>query len=143
MKLRELSVRYTRGSSASVAPPITTPQAAAALVRPYLETEVVEVFGIVLFDVKRRPLAWFVIGRGGLSSVDVDVKSAIRAALLANAAGFILAHNHPSGDVTISPDDRALTARMVEACKLFDLDCADHLIIGAGRYASFREEGLL
>ena len=66
-----------------------------------------------------------------------------KAAILANAAAIVLAHNHPSGDPAPSPDDTALTRRLVEAGKLIGVDVLDHIVIGDGRYVSFRERGWL
>jgi DNA repair protein RadC len=54
-----------------------------------------------------------------------------------------LVHNHPSGDPTPSPDDRAITAQLVAAGRLLDIPVADHVVIGRGRYLSFAEGGLL
>ena len=65
-------------------------------------------------------------------------KDAIRA----NASAIIVAHNHPSGDPTPSPDDVAVTRAMVQAGKLLDVDVLDHLVIGLGRWVSLKERGL-
>ena len=66
-----------------------------------------------------------------------------KAALLANAAAIILVHNHPSGDPSPSADDVQLTRRLVDAGTLLGVDVLDHIIIGDGRYYSFRELGRL
>ena len=55
---------------------------------------------------------------------------------------IILAHNHPSGDPTPSPEDVAVTEQVVAAGKLLDIEVLDHLIIGQQRYVSLRERGL-
>jgi DNA repair protein RadC len=62
---------------------------------------------------------------------------------LANAAAVVLTHNHPSGDPTPSPDDMALTRRLVDAGRLIGVEVLDHIIVGEGRYFSFREGGRL
>ena len=54
-----------------------------------------------------------------------------------------MTHNHPSGDPTPSADDMALTRRLVDAGKLIGVDVLDHIVIGDGRYVSFRELGWL
>ena len=66
-----------------------------------------------------------------------------KAALLANAAAIILAHNHPSGDPTPSADDVALTQRLRAAGDLLGIDVLDHVVIGDGHYSSFKELGRL
>ena len=58
-----------------------------------------------------------------------------------NTSGFL--HNHPSGDPSPSPDDMALTRRLIDAGKLLGVDVLDHIVIGDGRYVSFRELGWL
>ena len=64
-----------------------------------------------------------------------------KAALLANAAAIILYHNHPSGDPSPSVDDAQLTRRLVDAGTLLGVDVLDHIIVGDGRYYSFKEAG--
>jgi DNA repair protein RadC len=64
-----------------------------------------------------------------------------KAALLANAAAIILAHNHPSGEATPSPDDAVLTRRLRTAGEVMGIEVLDHLVIGDRRYVSFRETG--
>jgi DNA repair protein RadC len=59
-----------------------------------------------------------------------------------NATALIVAHNHPSGDPTPSPDDVAVTRAMVQAGKLLDVGVLDHLVIGQGRWVSLKERGL-
>jgi DNA repair protein RadC len=66
-----------------------------------------------------------------------------RLAITFGAAGIIVAHNHPSGDPTPSADDRAITQQLVDAGRLLDIPVYDHLVLGAARYLSFAEAGLL
>jgi DNA repair protein RadC len=63
-----------------------------------------------------------------------------REALLASATGVVAFHNHPSGDPAPSSDDRLVTARLVHAGQLLGITLVDHIILGAGRYYSFRAE---
>jgi DNA repair protein RadC len=81
---------------------------------------------------------------GTLHSSLVHPREVFKAAILSNAAGFILAHNHPSGELTPSKDDIAVTERIKEAGDLLGIDLLDHIIVGDGkRYTSFREQGLM
>jgi DNA repair protein RadC len=59
-----------------------------------------------------------------------------------NASAIIVAHNHPSGDPTPSPDDVAVTRAIVQAGKLLDIDVLDHVVIGQGKWVSLKERGL-
>lgn len=76
--------------------------------------------------------------------ITIQPRDVFKAAILVNAAGIIVAHNHPSGDPTPSPDDRALTTRLRAAGQLLGVAVIDHIVVGhEGRYCSFRECGLL
>ena len=80
---------------------------------------------------------------GILNSSLVHPREVFRLAIAFGAAGIIVAHNHPSGDPTPSADDRAITRQLVDAGRLLDIPVYDHLILGAARYLSFAEAGLL
>ena len=66
-----------------------------------------------------------------------------KPAILSNAAALIFGHNHPSGDPAPSPEDRTMTARLVECGKLLGIQVLDHIIVGDGRYYSFADDGAL
>jgi DNA repair protein RadC len=65
-----------------------------------------------------------------------------REAVRRNAAAVIIAHNHPSGDPSPSPEDVEVTWQLVVASRLMDVEVLDHLIIGQQRFVSLRERGL-
>jgi DNA repair protein RadC len=67
---------------------------------------------------------------GSLNTSAVRVAELFREAVRQQAAAIVLAHNHPSGDPTPSPEDVALTRKAIEAGKLLDIEVLDHLIIG-------------
>jgi len=70
------------------------------------------------------------------------VGEVFKEAIRRNAVSLIVAHNHPSGDPTPSPEDIALTRAIVQAGKLLDIDVLDHLVIGGQRFVSLKERGL-
>lgn len=78
---------------------------------------------------------------GSVNSAQVRVGEVFRDAVRRNSTAVIVAHNHPSGDPTPSPEDILVTRQIVEAGKLLDVDVLDHLILGRGRYVSMRERG--
>jgi DNA repair protein RadC len=145
MRLRELSIKYAPTAVYVERPQVFTPATSAALLRPLLDPEPAEVFGVLLLNTKRRVLAWHPVSRGSLNSTVIEPREVFRAAILANAASIIAAHNHPSGDPAPSPEDRAITLRLRDAGTLIGIDLLDHLIIGneTNRYFSFREDGTL
>ena len=103
----------------------------------------VEQFGIVLLDTKHRLIRTSVLTVGTLDRSVVHPREVFREASSARAAGIVLFHNHPSGDPSPSPDDLALTRRMVAAGDIFGIEVLDHLVLTATRYASLRELGRL
>ncbi len=96
----------------------------------------------VLLDTKNRVQEIATIYVGSVNSAQVRVGEVFRDAIRRNSAAIIVAHNHPSGDPTPSPEDILVTRQIVEAGKLLDIDVLDHLVIGRGRYVSMRERGL-
>ena len=84
-----------------------------------------------------------VISIGSLSASIVHPREVFRVALQHAVASIILAHNHPSGDVSPSKDDLELTRRLVKAGELMGIEVLDHLIIGAEQFLSLKEQGLM
>ena len=109
----------------------------------HLEAE--EVLIMVTVDTKHRVTGIFEVARGHLSSCLVHPREVFKRALLMNASKIFVAHNHPSGDVTPSTDDAAITKRLRDAGEVLGVSLLDHLIIGdtPERYYSFKEAGLL
>ena len=83
------------------------------------------------------------ISKGSLSSSIVHPREAFNAAVRESAGAVIFLHNHPSGDPEPSPEDHALTRRLVAAGEILGIRVLDHLIIGDGRYMSFADQGWL
>jgi DNA repair protein RadC len=123
--------------------PVRSPRDVFHLMQPYAAREVGESFWILALDSQHRVSAPTVITRGILNASLVHPREVFQAAILAGAVAIVLCHNHPSGDPTPSPDDRAVTDQLVAAGRLLDIPVHDHVIIGHGRYASFAEAGLL
>ena len=84
-----------------------------------------------------------VVSIGSLSSSIVHPREVFQPAVSQSAASVVLAHNHPSGDVSPSQDDIELTRRLVEAGEIMGIDVLDHLIIGADDFLSLKERGLI
>lgn len=83
------------------------------------------------------------ISTGGISGTLVDVRSVLREALLQRATQIAVVHNHPSGNVRPSQEDKVLTQRILVAVKTMDIHLIDHLIVCDGKYYSFADEGLV
>jgi DNA repair protein RadC len=146
--LREMTIRYSASTAERGAPVLLSrfvlraSDVAPALVT-LLQLEVAEVFVIVCLSTKCEVIAYHRVSRGTLDSAPVHPREVFKAALLANAASLILAHNHPSGDPTPSRDDVALTRRLADAGRLLGIPVSDHLVIGIDGWTSLRDLGVL
>jgi len=83
------------------------------------------------------------ISEGGISETTADIRIILQAAILSNASGIILSHNHPSGNIQPSGDDNRITQRIKEAAKIVRISLLDHLIVSNETYYSFADEGLI
>lgn len=122
---------------------LRSPRDAAAHLVPTFGARGVEHFGVLLLDSRHRILRTTVLAIGGLNSAVVQPREVFREAALGGAAAIIVFHNHPSGDPSPSPDDVELTRRLTAAGVLMGIDVVDHVIVGDGRYCSFKETGRL
>ena len=123
---------------------VSNPRESAVILAGLLGHEATEVFGVLCLSAKNHLLAYREVGRGSLTTVPISPAVVYQAALLANAQAVIVAHNHPSGDPTPSPDDREATRRLQAAGVVMNIDLLDHVIVGHdGRYFSFREMGVM
>jgi DNA repair protein RadC len=123
-------------------PSIHSPADAAALVQYEMSGFTQEHLWVINLDTRNRVLAIEKLYAGSLNSSMVRVGELFKGAIQRNAAAIILAHNHPSGDPSPSPEDVSLTRTVVQAGKLLDIDLLDHLVIGLGRWVSLKEKGL-
>ena len=114
---------------------------------PMLEAELSELgyekFIALALNTKNHVTAVLPVSSGSLNASIVHPRELFQRAILANCASLILAHNHPSGDPAPSPEDIALTRKLIEAGLLLDIPVLDHIVLGYGRFVSFKERGLL
>lgn len=121
---------------------INSPSDAAALVQYEMSTLEQEHLRVLLLDTRNHVLDIAEIYKGSVNSSQIRVGEVFKMAIRRNSPAIIVAHNHPSGDPTPSPDDVAVTRALVQAGKLLDIDVLDHLVIGNYRYVSLKERGL-
>lgn len=122
---------------------ITDPEAVFRTYAPRLAHLKKEVFMILILSSANGLVRDVQLSEGILNSSLVHPREVFRTAILDTAASIILLHNHPSGEVMPSGEDRQITQRLVEAGKLLNIPVLDHIIIGGNRYYSFREAGLI
>ena len=101
-----------------------------------------EHFKELLLDTRNRVLASVTLYVGSLNAAIIRVGEVFREPVRRQSAAIIVAHNHPSGDPSPSPEDVAVTESIVEAGKLLSIELLDHLVIGRQRFVSLRERGL-
>jgi DNA repair protein RadC len=108
-----------------------------------LARESIEHFRILFLDGEGRLRADEAQARGTVNHTPVYPREVVRRALELQAASIILVHNHPSGDPSPSQDDFEMTTMIEEAAEVVGLVIQDHIIVGNGRWLSFRSEGFL
>jgi DNA repair protein RadC len=117
----------------------TTSLACGLFLLPRFGGHPVERFGLMLLDARLRLIRTQLLTVGTVDAVVVHPRDVFRPAILAGASTIVAFHNHPTGDVTPSPEDVRLTERLFEAGDLVGIDVMDHLILGDTRYCSVRE----
>jgi DNA repair protein RadC len=122
-------------------PRVASPADCAQLLLPRLSHLTQEEMHVVLLDTRNHLLGIEVVYRGNLNTSIFRMGELFRPAIEAPAAAIILAHCHPSGDPSPSPEDIKVTRQVIEAGKLLDVQVLDHLIIGSGVYTSLKERG--
>ena len=108
---------------------------------PLMQDLDVEEFWLLLMNQNYRLIRKLRIAHGGISEVSVDIRIIMREAVLANATVIAVSHNHPSGSITPSRQDIALTQSIKSACELMRIHFLDHVIVADGQYYSFHEQG--
>jgi DNA repair protein RadC len=97
----------------------------------------------VLLDARHRVLGEEIVSEGSLTTSIVHPREVFLPAVRESAGAMVLVHNHPSGDPRPSDEDVAVTRRLVHAAELLGIRVLDHVIVGDGVYASFKETGLM
>lgn len=105
--------------------------------------EKVEQFRVLFLDSKNRLIADEAQSKGTVNHTPVYPREVVKRALELQATALILAHNHPSGDPTPSTPDIEMTREIKRAADVLSITLHDHVIVGNGRWLSFRREGLL
>ena len=130
-----------RRASALPAPehPIVREAADAARLLMDMATLAQEHVRVLLLDARRQCTGIHTIYIGTVNATALRAAEVYREAVARNAPALIVAHNHPSGDPSPSPEDIALTRTLVAAGRVLDIQLIDHLIIGHGAWRSLRE----
>jgi DNA repair protein RadC len=120
-------------------PRISSATDAVNYLMPLYGGHAVERMGVLLLDTKSRIIRSDIVSVGSVDASIAHPREVFRAAAAGCAAAVIVFHNHPSGDPMPSADDVALTDRLARAGEVMGIAVADHIILGDGRWFSFRD----
>jgi DNA repair protein RadC len=125
--------------------PISSSHVAAEFCRELYTDDigVFESFWVVFLRHSNTPIGVAKISMGGLTSTIADIRIICKYAIESLSTKVILCHNHPSGNLKPSEADKKLTARLVEALKVFDIQVVDHVILSERSYFSFADDCLI
>lgn len=141
----KIRLSVIRESTASKPITVNGPEDVASL--DFIQTELVssdrEKFICLHLNIKHMLISYEVVSIGSLNYSVVHAREVFKGAMLANAAAVILAHNHPSDVCDPSPEDIAVTKKLVEAGNIIGISVLDHLIFGHQNFFSLKEHGLL
>ncbi len=119
---------------------VQSPADLAALAMPLLARREQEELHVAVVDGRNGLLALHQVYVGTATGTSVRIAELLRPVVEGGGVGFALVHNHPSGDPEPSEEDVRLTAEVVAAARLLDLEFLDHLVIGRGRWVSIRSQ---
>ena len=136
--------RTTKHRIAETPAQIRQPSDLLPLLRTLVGDRETETLAVVHLSTKNDVIGVSVVYEGNVSASLVRVGELFRDAVRLNASAIVLVHNHPSGDPTPSPDDLHLTAQVLAAGRLLDIEVLDHVVIGeSDRYVSLRDRGVV
>ena len=124
--------------------PIASSEEALKLLREELSQFDREAICVMNLNAKGKPINASIISIGDITSAALHPRELFKCSILSSAAGFILIHNHPSGDLVPSEDDILVTSRLISGAKLLGIRLIDHIIVGLNsEYSSMKENGML
>ncbi len=142
--LEQVSVRMVKEAPLLSDEKINTPEDAVRILSDAFQDYDREVVGVVHLRNDNTPINMTIASVGCLNQSLVHPREMLKAAFLSNAAAIMMFHNHPSGDLTPSKEDIAITHRMQQLCMMAGIPVVDHIIIGNDSfYYSFREKDIL
>ena len=135
--------RRRRDTQAEEKPRVSGSRDCFNILKPHMQDLPHEEFWIILLNRANRVIRKYQVSQGGVAGTVADPKIIFKVAIAELASGIILAHNHPSGNLTASQADIELTKKIKDAGKLLEIQVLDHLIVAGQKYFSFADEGML
>ena len=122
---------------------ITSSETVCEILRPLIGDIEIEEFWAIYLNQSNRVIRKERLSAGGLTGTYVDIRLIMKEALLCNATGMIIAHNHPSGNEKPSGEDNRITEQVKKAADTLNIRLIDHIIITSNTYYSYVENGML
>ena len=119
---------------------VRSPEDAANIIRDFIGDSDREKFVVLGLSTKNEPTVLQVVHTGSINASIVSPREVMKVLLLSNSCSAIISHNHPSNDVTPSPEDIDVTNRLVESGKILGIDVLDHLVLGSDKFLSLKEK---
>jgi DNA repair protein RadC len=137
--IREVAIRYV-GARRRVSEKISSPAQAAEYLRRRIRDDAREHFVAIYLDGRHRAIADAIVSIGTATASLVHPREVFQPAIAVGACALLIAHNHPSGDPTPSPEDREVTRRLADAGRLLGITLLDHIVwTRDGGFHSMRE----
>jgi len=124
-------------------PKITSSNDAAIILQQQIGDLPTEEFWVIFLNQGNKIIKTEQISRGGITQTAVDIRIIFKRGIELMATAMILAHNHPSGNLTPSEADKNITQKIIHGAKTLDLQILDHIIVSQKDYFSFADEGLI
>ena len=144
LQVNEVKLSYKTKQKASERPKVLSSESVYKVLLNCFDADTIEFreyFKVLLLNRANRVLGVFNVSEGGISETVVDIRLILQSAILSNASGIILSHNHPSGNIQPSKADDMITNRIKSACELMNINVLDHVIITSESYYSYADEG--
>ena len=144
-KINVVNVRLVKEPSLYSAEPIKTPEDVLNAVANEFKQYDREVFAIINLKTNGQIINLNVCSVGTLSASLISPREVFKSSILSNAAAFIAIHNHPSGNITPSAEDKEVTERLMACGEFLDIKMLNHIIVAGetGEMLSMKSEGLM
>lgn len=137
----EIGRRFREDEIRETQPQIKSSRDIVEILMPRLRDLKIEVFKAVFLNSKNKVIEIVDISQGTVNRASPFIREIFQKALAKFAVSLICVHNHPSGEVIPSPEDRQFTRDLAEAGRILGIKLQDHVIIGDNQYYSFRDQG--
>lgn len=144
MEVSEIKVSYTNHNPDRIK--VTNSQILFELIIRQWDLNIIELqeeVKVILLNRANIVIGIYEMSKGGISGSIVDNRIILAVALKCNATSIVLIHNHPSGNLNPSEQDKVITNKLKKACEILDLNLLDHLVVSRNAYYSFSDSGIL